>query len=430
MDEFFVTPKGGKITLIKKVKGTKKNYEVNCSICSSDREMYPNGLVASISKLREGSVPCMCSPKQIFTPEQREILLSRKIPYVNDPYIGTKYTNKKGATLTVVKNASYMYEIVKTFEVHCSICSLDKELFSEPFISKRGNLEQGKSPCGCSVQFKFSDAQKQIKKERLLKDLSYHMIGSEKPTPKGGSLKIISMFDIVGKTRYYNVECSICSLDKELFPDYFKVNETSYKNKISCACSPHYKYSQKQFEILIHRNAKDKNFEILNILTKEGQKSKIEFKCNYCSHIHISDATKLLYRERTCIGCFGGGYVQNSPGILYVVKWSNPEGREWGKIGITNNHLKSRLTNQRSNTNNNYEVIEIHEFNDGRIPLLMETEIKRNILKNKECSITKEIMPDGFSECFELVYMDEIQEFIKQFKYKNTQGALNDKETN
>lgn len=81
---------------------------------------------------------------------------------IKDKNIGRKFN---GGKLTVVSRAGKRRSTVLYF-VHCDICSKDKELFPDGFISTIGNLNQGKITCGCGRSYCWNETQYLIRAKR------------------------------------------------------------------------------------------------------------------------------------------------------------------------------------------------------------------------------------------------------------------------
>lgn len=64
-------------------------------------------------------------------------------------------------------------------------------------------------------------------------------VGSAFPTPKGGVLKVVGVsIEKSGSHALFICECSICSKDRELFPEYFKSLKSSLiRGQSPCGCS-------------------------------------------------------------------------------------------------------------------------------------------------------------------------------------------------
>ncbi|CAL9961113.1 hypothetical protein VPHF99_0060 [Vibrio phage F99] len=67
-------------------------------------------------------------------------------------------------------------------------------------------------------------------------------IGTTFNTPKGGVLTVTGVKGISGNGgALFWVECSVCSLDEELFPDRFYSNKRNLETgKVPCGCNGRY----------------------------------------------------------------------------------------------------------------------------------------------------------------------------------------------
>lgn len=78
----FSTPKGGLLTVTglsdRRTSGGSKYYTVDCSICSKDTELFPNGFEIPKRPLKKGTAPCGCSKTPHWSKEQYKILVKRE----------------------------------------------------------------------------------------------------------------------------------------------------------------------------------------------------------------------------------------------------------------------------------------------------------------------------------------------------------------
>ena len=96
-----------------------------------------------------------------------------------------------------------------------------------------------------------------------------------------------SKLKVTGVCNYnYILECSICSLDTELWPNgsIVATKELILNNKSPCGCTPYTQYSKDQWLIMAHRAVEGKNFTVIKILDKNNKKitrqTKIEISCD------------------------------------------------------------------------------------------------------------------------------------------------------
>lgn len=135
---------------------------------------------------------------------------------------------------------------------------------------------------------------------------------------------------------------------------------------------------------------------------------KVWWKCSKCSYEWFAGINKRTY-GRGCPSCAKSGYSLSKPANLYVVRWYNKD-FEFLKIGITNNSVKSRIGQQKRNTNYNADIIKVFHFNDGLKCYNME-----KLIKNKFCTgvIDKELFGDGFTETTDIKNLDSILQLIE-----------------
>ena len=67
---------------------------------------------------------------------------------------------------------------IKFYLLRCNICLRDTELFEGGYFrSNKGNLERGKSPCGCATNYVWTKEQYKILCFRKAESLGYTFIG-------------------------------------------------------------------------------------------------------------------------------------------------------------------------------------------------------------------------------------------------------------
>lgn len=124
---------------------------------------------------------------------------------IEDNFIGQEFVTPKGGILKVIgKSEKSLYKL------NCSICSEDKELFSDPvFYSSKGNLKAGSVPCGCAFNPKWNEHQNLIRAKRLSKETI--IVGSYSEDYKGISTKIKCTCTVCG----HNWSMSVDNLIRE-----------------------------------------------------------------------------------------------------------------------------------------------------------------------------------------------------------------------
>lgn len=117
-----------------------------------------------------------------------------------------------------------------------------------------------------------------------------------------GSLLILGREN--GKIR---VQCQVCKNDPELYGSAEYLIESDYFNteKLPCGCSHTPRRSQKQWEVLLSRKAKDNNENFIGFVDGEykNQNSKINLSCNDCGFNWESCSVSNYMRNRSCPMC-------------------------------------------------------------------------------------------------------------------------------
>lgn len=156
-----------------------------------------------------------------------------------DPFIGYRFQTRKNSVIRVTKRSSTK---LKKYEIHCSICSNDKELFPLPLEMERYHLLRGKVPCECSRSPKLKEFQHRIKCKRKSERERLQFKGFIEPF-KGRDTKIVLFCPLHGHEfnptiksflSNINLSCSQC-----------------HKNFISDIHTSHYKLHKPTFLFLV-----------------------------------------------------------------------------------------------------------------------------------------------------------------------------------
>jgi hypothetical protein len=157
--------------------------------------------------------------------------------------------------------------------------------------------------------------------------------------------------------------------------------------------------AEKQFTAkanLVHNHRYDYS-KVKYLTTHE----KIEIGCPDHGTFWQSPANHL--RDNGCPNCTVFGYRMSNSGWLYL----QSVGSEFLKVGITNHAPDRRLKEIQRNSSFDHKLIKYWYFEDGRLPMRIETEVKRLF----ECGVVpKEDMEDGHSET---MFIYELPKVIK-----------------
>lgn len=166
-------------------------------------------------------------------------------------------------------------------------------------------------------------------------------IGQTFPTPKSGVLTVVG---VVGKskngTKIYSSTCSICSEDKELFPDLFESPKGSLVNgSVPCGCSKKPEWKPFQVEIITRRLCVEMDYEYLGF--PEGYKnknSKFSYNCPHHGKQKVSYNSFVNGGSR-CPDC-GTESKRNSEAENIVKELCGVEGYEY--IGFPDGYKNSK----------------------------------------------------------------------------------------
>ena len=264
--------------------------------------------------------------------------------------------------------------------LRCSSCSVDTELYPpKSILSKKGNLDSGKLPCGCGVKSNYNKDQYEILAKRVAISYGFIFISFKEEftsrakafcivqNPKSGDSWEVSLIRLLSKgtkdpedvrlskvTPKYEVESEIIKILSQCGGTFVGWNE-GYFN---------------QYSIFTWR-------------CKEG---------HMCTKSRVIDFIK---QGKRCGKCCLRGFNRSKPATLYLVRWYG-FGEDFLKIGITNqsNFLK-RVKGQFSVSKLDYEVLHIWKYPEGFLAEDLESEIKQNMSVGV---CPKSWLPDGYTE--------------------------------
>ena len=94
-----------------------------------------------------------------------------------DGYVGLSLVNQKGNTNTIKRKTGEKCHRVPYYEITCSVCSKDKELFTSPFLQTYGKFKSGKCCCGCSKSHVYTETQNKLRVKRVCKAKGLEFLG-------------------------------------------------------------------------------------------------------------------------------------------------------------------------------------------------------------------------------------------------------------
>ncbi|MFQ2569790.1 hypothetical protein ACK3Z8_00830 [Aeromonas caviae] len=108
------------------------------------------------------------------------------------------------------------------------------------------------------------------------------MVGTQFKTSAGNILTIVAISPDSKRKPVPIVECSVCSKDRELWPDDFTISLTRLSNgKIPCGCAPAPRWTEKQCDVKARRQCEKFGLEYIGFTSGfKNVGSKIEFVCH------------------------------------------------------------------------------------------------------------------------------------------------------
>lgn len=108
------------------------------------------------------------------------------------------------------------------------------------------------------------------------------------------------------RNKYYILFCNICAKDNELFgAGYFKsLKGTLALNRIPCACSGSYRWSEHQYGVRCSRKASEVGYKFMGFAeTYKGAYTRIRMSCNIHGEWDTGKGVFLLSKGCGCVSC-------------------------------------------------------------------------------------------------------------------------------
>lgn len=132
---------------------------------------------------------------------------------------------------------------------------------------------------------------------------------------------------------------------------------------------------------------------------------QVEIICHEHGSFWQSPANHLS-GQNGCPDCSVFGYRTSKPGWLYLQTLND----EFIKIGITNHTPERRMKEHKKNSSLEHKIVGKWYFDDGTIPLSIETKIKRSF----KCGVVSSfVMEDGHSETMYISELPKVLEMIR-----------------
>ena len=124
------------------------------------------------------------------------------------------------------------------------------------------------------------------------------------------------------KRRYYEVLCSKCSKDTELYPANFDMlKDTFDKGSYPCGCAKKPCWSKDQYEVKIKRTLQSRGLKLATKLTGTLSKTtKLPLYCEHCNTVDEYSLSTVLYKNFNCKHCLKNKKHWNSKKSSEILK--------------------------------------------------------------------------------------------------------------
>lgn len=131
----------------------------------------------------------------------------------------------------------------------------------------------------------------------MVRSKTLDFIGYEFPSGKGGLIKVVSYNEELKK---FKCVCSICSPDKELFPNgFYSAKGHLKKNKNPCACTIYF-WNKEQLLLLASR--KRENIEFKDV-SGNSMGDRYSSKCKDCGYEWNPTVREIIHKNYGCPSC-------------------------------------------------------------------------------------------------------------------------------
>ena len=282
---------------------------------------------------------------------------------------------------------------VKMLSYVCEKCCDDVNLgvvlanISGKILCRKSHINKGTLPCGCSpnrpLALRKLGLDEYVGSTFKVSNTTYTVLAEARKNSCGNS--------------YYEYLCHICTEDKELYPQDYKMlalKGNINKGELPCSCPNTIgNLYQRRGEILIQRSCDKLNDTFIKIINNlwVGANTNISLSCEN-GHTYSRLVKDYIYtNSRGCPECS----IDNMR-FAYIHNIVNREDVISIKCGITNDPLR-RFKRQNSKCIFDMEVMGVWEFPNHKACRDAENMIKGTY---QRFIMTKIQMPDGFTETF------------------------------
>ena len=339
-----------------RVKGRETIYQYTCSVCSEDKELFPEYFTSRSFEIKKGIAGCGCGRCK-WSEKQYKVKLQRKL---KSDLEFIKFFDWKG-------NNTFC-------EVYCKVCDLTWD------TSRLSSLLLGSGCTSCANE---------NNRQNLSMTESSSRSELSKVIPEKYQLK--EYRKDIGKPSYWFFDCSVCKADH-----YSSEGGLSYtfkdshyhllKGRTNCRCSKQHQYTEAEYSWRVKRHLSLKNGKFKESVGGFGDDGRVIWVCGSCSYTQEHAAPLVFNGNYACYHCRMTrpmpvvGRAADEADNLYLVTLKNQITLE--KVVKIGRSFKPYM---RFREYGNYEVTSVEKIVEGTHADVVsyESEIKKEYIRRR-----------------------------------------------
>lgn len=352
----FPTPKGGTITVMSKLP--KNKYMINCSICSKDKELYPDGFSIGKSNLKSGAVPCGCARSPRWVEFQYRIRIERECLLRNYKFHGF-------LTQGVVNNKTKIH--LECLKDGCHWKSMNVN----GFFTDKG--------CPDCDRVRLGEATRQPDKYHIDIIRESGVFNDKDIFTRNTVLK-----DSYGKYPYWDFVCNKCSYDKFVRNGVCTGNFISTRSRLQmghkpCRCGVNHRWTQGEREFQIKEICDKEGLLFEGWVSEDGYVNskgslswicKNQHRCNTTvdEFVGVGTRCKKCAVQNSSFGLIKG--KEQEPDTLYLLEFEDLlTGECFIKVGRTFDRLYKKRLNYFKGFYNVTDLATNHDTHENIVPI-------------------------------------------------------------
>lgn len=268
------------------------------------------------------------------------------------------------------------------WELSCNVCN--KTFLAAPIDTFRGNIS-----CACGYRYYKTP---ELKAERLLEILSPREITFDLSVPIKHSHQKIKL------------DCGVCGFKWET------VWTTLVNRQSGCAkCAGKYSYSDEEYIQKINLSGGAYKYISKDFDHKIYNKDCVNVQCLKCDLVWSKTVSDAVVGKHGCPACQVNGYNPSQNGYLYILSVKQNSNLLAYKFGISN-YPEKRLKGIVRKSGLEIKMIALFRFENGSVAQSLESNIKKSFGNY----LSKQVMPDGYTETISTAELNQLVTFIYQ----------------